>query len=128
MVDDKEISALVLLDVSKAFDSIRHDFLLQKLQMLVVSSQSLDWFHSYLVGRRQRVRIQDAISDAPPLKYGVPQGSLLGPVLFTIYVNVLLSVPSYCKSACYIDDSKLYLSFSSSDSLTRIARRKTRHQ
>ena len=119
-IDDRKISALVLLDMSKAFDSIRHDILLQKLQALGVSSQSLNWFHSYLVGRSQRVRIHDAISDALPLKYGVPQGSILGPVLFTIYVNDLLSVPTHCKSACYVDDSKLYLSFPSSDISTAI--------
>ena len=93
---------------------------MQKLQALGVSFLCSDWFHSYLVGRSQRVRIHDAISDALPLKYGVPQGSILGPVLFTIYVNDLLSVPSYCKSACYVDDSKLYLSFLSSDMSTAI--------
>ena len=60
------------------------------------------------------------LSDPLPLKYGVPQGSILGPVLFTIYVNDLLSVPTYCKSACYVDDSKLYLSFPSSDMSTAI--------
>ena len=55
-----------------------------------------------------------------PLKYGVPQGSILDPVLFTICVNNLLSVPTFCKSACYVDDSKLYLSFPSSDMSTAI--------
>ena len=90
-----------------------HDILLQKLHELGISSPSLDWFHSYLTDRYQRVRIHDSVSDPLPLKCGVPQGSILGPVLFTIYVNDLLSVPEHCKSACYVDDSKLYLSFPS---------------
>ena len=101
----------MLLDMSKAFDSISHAVLRQKLQTLGVSSLSLDWFHSYLTGRCQRVRIHNAVSDLLPLKYGVPQGSILGPVLFTIYVNDLLSVPEHCKSACCVNDNKLYLSF-----------------
>ena len=109
--DKSEVSVVVLLDMSKTFDSIRHDLLLQKLQSIGVASSSLEWFHNYLSGRSQRVRIGDAISDPLPLKYGVAQGSILGPVLFTIYVNDLLSVTAHCKSVCYVDDCKLYLSF-----------------
>ena len=107
--------------MSKAFDSIHHDILLQKLHELGISSPSLDWFHSYLTDRYQRVRIHDSVSDLLPLKYGVPQGSILGPVLFPFFVNDLLSVPEHCKSACYVDDSKLYLSFPSPNINTAIA-------
>ena len=97
--------------MSKAFDSISHAVLLEKVQALGVSSPSLDWFHHYLTGCCQRVRIHDAVSDLLLLKYGVPQGSILGPLLFTIYVIDLLSVLEHCKSACYVDNNKLYLSF-----------------
>ena len=114
-MDDKKASILVLLDMSKAFDSIRHDIMLSKLLKIGVSPPALDWFRSYLCHRSQTVRIEDAVSQRLPLKYGVPQGSILGPVLFTIYVNDLLSVPDRCKSACYVDDTKLYLSFPSSN-------------
>ena len=87
----------------KAFDSSNHDILLQELHSSTgVSNHSLGWFKSYLSDRNQRVRIQDVVSDLRAIRFGVPQGSILGPV-FTIYVNDLLSVPVHSKSACYVD-------------------------
>ena len=119
-MDNKKVSIMVLLDMSKAFDSIRHDILLSKLQYLDFSQGALDWFQSYLSNRQQCVRIGDAVSKVLPLEFGVPQGSILGPVLFTIYVNDLLSVPKRCLSASYVDDCKLYLSFSPAELPTSI--------
>ena len=119
-MDNKKVSIMVLLDMSKAFDSIRHDILLSKLQNLDFSQGALDWFQSYLSNRQQCVRIGDAVSKVLPLEFGVPQGSILGPVLFTIYVNDLLSVPKRCLSASYVDDCKLYLSFSPAEFPTSI--------
>ena len=113
-MDEKKISVVVLLEMSKAFDSIRHDLLLQKLEMLGVFS-SIEWFKSYLSNRYQYVRVQDAMSNLLQLNFGVPQGSILGPLLFTVYVNDLLLVSRHCKSVCYVDDCKLYLSFPSHD-------------
>ena len=119
-MDNKKVSIMVLLDMSKAFDSIRHDILLSKLQNLDFSQGALNWFQSYLSNRQQCVRIGDAVSKVLPLEFGVPQGSILGPVLFTIYVNDLLSVPKRCLSASYVDDCKLYLSFSPAELPTSI--------
>ena len=108
-MDDKKVSVIVLLDVSKVFDSIRHD-LMSKLRSIRASNAACNWFESYLSQRNQVVNIANCISDPLPLTVGVPQGSILGPVLFTLYVNYLLSVPRHCQAMGYVDDTKIFLS------------------
>ena len=95
--------------MTKAFDSIRHDILLAKLRRIGISSSALTWFSSYLSSRKQVVRIGNALSEQLELSYGVPHGSILGPVLFTLYVNELFSMPNHCQSMGYVDDNKLLL-------------------
>ena len=103
------MSVVVLLDVSKDLDSIQHDNLLSKLHLLVVSASALAWLKSYLSLRKQVVRIGSDLSDPLPLTVGVAQRSMLGPVLFTLYVNDLLSVPKKCEAMDYVDDTNLLL-------------------
>ena len=73
---------------------------------------AIKWFSSYLTNRSQRVRLGESLSQRLPLSHGVPQGSILGPLMFTVYVNDLPSIVHNCKPECYVDDSKLYISFS----------------
>ena len=97
--------------VAIVFDSIDHTALLAKLQALGVSHASLAWFKSYLSERLQCVRIGPETSSLQGISHGVPQGSVLGPALFTIYLNDSPSIPDVCSLESDLDDSKLFLSF-----------------
>ena len=101
----KEDHALILLDLSKAFDSIHHDRLLYKISAMGASLATLNWFKSYLSGRSQAVRIGSTLSDVLPITHGVPQGAIWSPLLFCIYLNDLTNAPQECCLEWYVDDS-----------------------
>ena len=82
-----------------------------KLQDVGMSPGALNWFSSYLSNRQQVVRINSALSGKLTVHSGVPQGSILGPILFSIHVNDLPTIPQHCSSKVFFDDNKLYTSF-----------------
>ena len=104
-VDDGEVVAVTSIDLNRAFDSggqlVDHDILLTKLCWYGINP---DWFRSYLAGRRQVVR---GGSFSLPLSHGVPQGSLVGPILFSIFTNDLPSYLPHGRLVSYADDTQL---------------------
>ena len=88
-MDEGKVTGLLFIDISKAFDSLNHKVLLRKLEHLGLSERSLRWFRSYLTDRKQSVLINGELSEPHTITLGVPQGSILGPLLFNVYINSL---------------------------------------
>ena len=96
---------MILIDLQKAFDTIDHEILLQKLNLMKFSTEAISWFKSYLANRTFLVKVGSALSDPGDLKCGVPQGSILGPLLFLIYINDLPQSVKECIIRLYADDT-----------------------
>ena len=118
-MDDGKISMVVLLDLSAAFDTIDHEILLARLQSYFgVDGTALAWLRSYITGRMQFVSVLGYDSEPAPLSFGVPQGSVLGPVLFIVYTKHLsdLIAKHPVKHQSFADDTQLNTSFDSCNS------------
>ena len=116
-LSEQKACLLVLLDLSSAFDTVDHNNLLHVLMDLGVTGRALEWFQSYLTGRSQCIRVDQHSSTPRPLQCGVPQGSVLGPVLFTLYAASLGRILDTfsVKYHFYADDTSIYTSFEPSN-------------
>ncbi|CAB0040613.1 unnamed protein product [Trichogramma brassicae] len=114
-IERSQITVLVLIDFSKAFDTVPHQLLLAKLRRFNFADRTIRWFASYLRGRTQAVAQNDGVdgrtSSWLPTTSGVPQGSVLGPLLFSLFVNDLPTKLRFSKHMMFADDLQVYHSF-----------------
>ena len=109
-IDRGMVSGVIFLDLKKAFDTVNHDLLLKKLNYYGVQNQTITWFKSYLADRQQLCKVNGVSSAKSSISCGVPQGSILGPLLFLIYINDLPTCLDYSTGRSFADDTNLTFS------------------
>ena len=107
-MDKGNYVGMILLDLQKAFDTVNHDILLGKMKAMGCSSSAVKWFRSYLSDRKQLIDQSGTRSELDSITCGVPQGSILGTLLFLMYVNDM-EIAVQCKLLLYADDSALLI-------------------
>ena len=102
-----KMTGVAFVDLRKAFDTVNHEILLNKLYEIGATDITVKWFRSYLTKRTQKVSFKGSLSNALPVNTGVPQGSILGPLLFIIFINNMCNVIKYGDISMYADDTTL---------------------
>ena len=108
--EKKESSYCIFLDFAKAFDTVNHNILVEKLDYYGVKDHALGWFKSYLNNRAQYTQIGETLSDVGYIKHGVPQGSVLGPLLFLLYINDITESSKILQFYLFADDTTIFYS------------------
>jgi hypothetical protein len=100
-MDKKQVTGVVYLDLKKAFDTVNHQVLMKKLKCLGVNGQTLSWFQSFLSNRPQQTVLGNSLSDSLKISVGVPQGSILGPLLFLVHINGIQKCLKHCQMVIF---------------------------
>ena len=108
-LDKSLITIAVFLDMSKAFDSIDHGILLGKMRKLGIRGKANDWFRLYLSNRKLKVNYNGTYSGEKFIKYGCPQGTNLGPLLYIIFSNEMKKILMYSNAIVFADDTTIYI-------------------
>ncbi|KAL5258599.1 hypothetical protein ACHWQZ_G009170 [Mnemiopsis leidyi] len=116
----------IFIDLSKAFDTIDHRKLTTKLEHYGIRGNALQLISSYLSNRKQYVNVLDIKSDELPVHYGVPQGSVLGPLLFILYINDICNISTDAKLVLFADDTNIFVAAESISKVYEIANKRTR--
>ena len=117
VLDNNEFAIGVFLDLSKVFDTVNHSLLLQKLEHYGIRGIVLEWFKNYITERYQGVKWNNEVSDKTEISCGVPQGSVLGPLLFLIYINDICNSSELISFILFADDTNLLMSHKDPDTL-----------
>ena len=108
-INNNKVTVTVFIDFKKAFDTVNHVILIKKLRKLGISDQLLNLQRDYLSNRSQRTLLNGSLSELRKVEYGVPQGSILGLLLFLIYINDIDAQLEYSVVILFADDTELYL-------------------
>ena len=107
-IDQRDVIGSLFIDSRKAFDLVNHEILLKKLSKYKICNTSLSWFKSYLESRQQNIQNDQGMSSYANIMSGVPQGSILGPTLFLLFINDMPLLLKYCYSDLFADDATFH--------------------